>query len=101
MSFFVYFDRCDRNKLHFSTTGAQLFTETNIKKPKPTMAFTQAANVVERMIGHGDNATVTTDVSNYNDHGMETGERILATTWQGKNNVKLGMSPGYLPGKAN
>ncbi|KAJ5340453.1 hypothetical protein N7541_009577 [Penicillium brevicompactum] len=53
------------------------------------MAFTQAANVVERMIGHGDNATVTTDVSNYNDHGMETGERILATTWQGKNNVKL------------
>lgn len=55
------------------------------------MAMTQAANLVERIIGHGDNATVTTDVSNYNnEHGMETGEMIQATTWQGKNHVKVG-----------
>lgn len=56
------------------------------------MAFTQAANLVEKAIGHGDNATITTDVSNYNnEYGQETGDKILATTWQGKNTVKVGM----------
>lgn len=56
------------------------------------MAFTQAANMVEKAIGHGDNATITTDVSNYNnEYGRETGDKILATTWQGKNSVKVGM----------
>ncbi|KAJ6000879.1 hypothetical protein N7481_001288 [Penicillium waksmanii] len=54
------------------------------------MAFTQAANAVEKIIGHSDNASITTDVSNYdNDYGMETEGGILATTWQGKNRVKL------------
>ncbi|CAI7665045.1 unnamed protein product [Penicillium pancosmium] len=54
------------------------------------MAFTQAANAVERIIGHSDNTSITTDVSNYaNKYGVETGEKILATTWQGKNKVKL------------
>lgn len=57
------------------------------------MAFTQAANAVERIIGHSDNTSITTDVSNYaNKYGVETGEKILATTWQGKNKVKLGKS---------
>lgn len=56
------------------------------------MAFTQAANLVEKAVGHGDNATITTDVSNYNnEHGQETGDKILATTWQGKMSVKVGM----------
>jgi hypothetical protein len=55
------------------------------------MAMTQAANLVEKAIGHGDNATITTDVSSYdNEHGVETGEMIQATTWQGKNQVKVG-----------
>ena len=55
------------------------------------MAMSQAANLAEKIVGHGDNATVTTDVSNYNnEHGMETGEMIKATTWQGKNQVKVG-----------
>jgi hypothetical protein len=55
------------------------------------MAFTQAANLVEKVIGHGDNATITTDVSNYNNEfGRESGEKIQATTWQGKNTVKVG-----------
>ncbi|KAJ5794719.1 Alcohol dehydrogenase superfamily zinc-type [Penicillium paradoxum] len=58
------------------------------------MAMSQAANLVERIIGHGDNATVTTDVSHYNnEHGMETGEMIQATTWQGKNTVKVVKMP--------
>lgn len=55
------------------------------------MAFTQAASLAEKIIGHGDNATITTDVSNYkNEFGNENGETIQATTWQGKNTVKVG-----------
>lgn len=55
------------------------------------MAMTQAANLAEKILGHGDNATITTDVSSYdNEHGVETGEMIQATTWQGKNKVKVG-----------
>ncbi|KAJ5145874.1 Alcohol dehydrogenase superfamily zinc-type [Penicillium bovifimosum] len=54
------------------------------------MAMSQAANLVEKIVGHDDNATITTDVSNYkNEHGVETGEPIKATTWQGKNAVKV------------
>ncbi|GIK00626.1 hypothetical protein Aspvir_004653 [Aspergillus viridinutans] len=55
------------------------------------MAASQAAGLVEKVIGHGDNAAVTTDVSNYakNEYGQETGARIKATTWQGKNNIKV------------
>lgn len=56
------------------------------------MALSQAANLVEKAVGHGDNASITTDVSNYqNEHGKDTGEKILATTWQGKNSIKLGV----------
>lgn len=55
------------------------------------MAVSQAANLVEKVVGHGDNANITTDVSNYNnEYGRETGAKILATTWQGKNSVKVG-----------
>ncbi|KAJ5902721.1 hypothetical protein N7495_003249 [Penicillium taxi] len=52
------------------------------------MALAQAANLIEKTIGHGDNATITTDISNYDGHGIE-GTRILATTWQGKNQIKV------------
>ena len=55
------------------------------------MAASQAANLVEKAVGHGHNASITTDVSNYKgEYGEETGEKILATTWQGKGQVKLG-----------
>ncbi|CAI7578353.1 hypothetical protein PCG10_003082 [Penicillium crustosum] len=58
------------------------------------MAMTQAANLAEKILGHGDNATITTDVSSYdNEHGVETGEMIQATTWQGKNRVKVVQMP--------
>ncbi|KAJ6006293.1 Alcohol dehydrogenase superfamily zinc-type [Penicillium sp. IBT 35674x] len=57
------------------------------------MAFTQAANLVERIIGHDDNASITTDISNYNETGTETDNKILATTWQGKKQVKLVQMP--------
>jgi hypothetical protein len=56
------------------------------------MAATQAANLVEKAVGHSGTATVTTDISNYNnEHGVETGEKIRATVWQGKNSVEIGM----------
>lgn len=62
------------------------------------MATTQAANLVEKSLGHGDNATITTDVSNYdNEHGVETGEMIQANTWQGKNRVKVGKQERQWP----
>lgn len=55
------------------------------------MAVSQAANVVENVLGHDDNATITTDVSNYNnEYGMESGPLIKATTWQGKNKISVG-----------
>lgn len=56
------------------------------------MAMSQAANVAERIVGHGDNADIATDVTNYvkGDYGEETGTRIKATTWQGKNSVEIG-----------
>ncbi|KAJ5199294.1 hypothetical protein N7491_000149 [Penicillium cf. griseofulvum] len=58
------------------------------------MAMTQAANLAEKILGHGDNATITTDVSSYdNEYGVETGEMIQATTWQGKNRVKVVQMP--------
>jgi len=59
------------------------------------MAFTQAANLVEKAIGHGENSSITTDISNYNnEHGMETGDPIQATVWDGKNQVKVGTELG-------
>lgn len=62
------------------------------------MAMSQAANLLEKKLPRGNNATITTDVSNYaNEHGMETGEMIQATTWQGKNQVKVGKRGRRLP----
>ncbi|EHA28570.1 hypothetical protein CBS63078_8740 [Aspergillus niger] len=54
------------------------------------MAATQAANLVEKAVGHSGNASVTTDVSNYyGEYGQETGEKIKATIWTGKNHVEV------------
>ncbi|PLB43142.1 threonine dehydrogenase [Aspergillus steynii IBT 23096] len=55
------------------------------------MAASQAANIAEKVVGHSDNATIETDVSNYakGDYGQETGEKIKATVWQGKNCVEV------------
>jgi threonine dehydrogenase-like Zn-dependent dehydrogenase len=55
------------------------------------MAATRAANLVERAIGHthGD-ANIHTDISNYNNEfGTETGEKIRAAIWKGKNDVGI------------
>lgn len=56
------------------------------------MATSQAANIAERVAGHGDNADIATDITNYAQEGAgeETGTKIKATIWQGKRSVKLG-----------
>ena len=60
--------------------------------------MSQAANLLEKKLPRGNNATITTDVSNYADeYGVETGEMIQATTWQGKNQVKVGKREKQLP----
>lgn len=55
-------------------------------------AATQAATVVEKIIGNTSDATITTDVSNpaQKDYGDQDGARMKALTWNGKNSVKLG-----------
>ncbi|KAK1141956.1 hypothetical protein N8T08_008279 [Aspergillus melleus] len=55
------------------------------------MAVSQAANIAEKVVGHSDNATIDTDISNYakGESGQETGEKIKATVWQGKNTVEV------------
>ncbi|KAL4894386.1 chaperonin 10-like protein [Aspergillus ambiguus] len=58
------------------------------------MAVSQVANLVEKAMGHGENADVTTDISNYdNEYGVEGGQPIQATVWQGKNSVAVGVIP--------
>ena len=56
------------------------------------MALAQAAAVAEKVIGHGDNATVTQNVSNPAKNRAKYGhptEKMKALTWQGKNSVKI------------
>ncbi|KAJ5381520.1 uncharacterized protein N7496_003948 [Penicillium cataractarum] len=54
------------------------------------MAVSQAANIVEKVIDHDDNATITTDISDYNnEYGMESGPLIKAAIWQGKKKVSV------------
>ena len=56
------------------------------------MALAQAASVAEKIIGHGDNATITQDVTNPARDRARYGhptETMQALTWQGKNTVKV------------
>ena len=57
------------------------------------MTTSEAANIVEHVAKRGDNADITTDVSNYakGDAGAETNTRIKATVWKGKKSVELGV----------
>ncbi|GAD91846.1 alcohol dehydrogenase [Paecilomyces variotii No. 5] len=55
------------------------------------MAASQAAYGVEKIIGNTDDATIRTDVTNYGQQGVgdQSGAKMKALTWQGKNSVKL------------
>lgn len=57
-----------------------------------TMAMSQAAFKVEQAIGHDDNATTAQDVTNpdlYPDAADQSGEKMKALAWMGKNSVQI------------
>lgn len=58
------------------------------------MAMSQAANLVERVLGHGNNAVTEQNMSNpardREKYGDPSGEMMKAVAWMGKNDVKLG-----------
>lgn len=76
----------------FSYQSQSILKKNSFYTATANMAMSQAANVAERIVGHGDNADIATDVTNYakGDAGEETSTRIKATTWQGKKSVKIG-----------
>jgi hypothetical protein len=54
------------------------------------MAQTRAANVVEKAIGHRENAETQQDVSNPARGAHEPGETMKVLVWKGKKNVQIG-----------
>jgi len=54
---------------------------------------TQAANLVEKVIGHSDNAIIEQDVTNpakdRSRYADPSGETMKALVWMGKNTVKV------------
>ncbi len=59
-------------------------------------SLAQAANLLEKAVGHGDNATITQDVTNPSrdreKYGDPSGEKMKALAWMGVNDVQLGAS---------
>lgn len=57
------------------------------------MALAQAASLVEKVLGHNDNAGTEQDVTNpardRSKYADPSGETMLALTWQGKNTVEV------------
>lgn len=60
-------------------------------------SLAQAANLLEKAVGHGDNATIVQDVTNpardREKYGDPSGEKMKALVWMGKNDVQVGASP--------
>ena len=58
------------------------------------MAASQVANLVEKAIGHGQNALTAQDVSDpaidRSKYADPSGETMQALVWNGKNSVKVG-----------
>lgn len=59
------------------------------------MAASRAANILESVFGHRDNAATQQDVSNPanspREWAAESGERMKAVVWKGKQNVAIGI----------
>lgn len=57
------------------------------------MALSQAAALVERALGHGDNAITEQDITNpardRSKYADPSGETMKALLWMGKNTVKI------------
>lgn len=58
------------------------------------MAMSQASNLLEKVLGHGDNAVTEQDVTNPSQnpekYGDPSGETMKALAWMGKNKVEVG-----------
>lgn len=58
------------------------------------MTTSQGLFIIEKAIGHGDNALTEQDVSNPSKdpehYGNPSGEMMKALVWMGKNSVKVG-----------
>lgn len=56
--------------------------------------MSQAANYVEKVLGHGDNAVTEQNMTNpardRQKYGDPSGEKMLALAWMGKNDVQVG-----------
>ena len=59
------------------------------------MAMSQAANYIEKAIGHGDNATTEQNMTNperdREKYADPSGEKMKALAWMGKNDVQMGV----------
>ena len=59
------------------------------------MALSQAANYIEKALGHGDNATTEQNMTNperdRQKYADPSGEKMKALAWMGKNEVQVGM----------
>ena len=68
------------------------------------MAMTQAANYVEKAVGHGDNAVTEQDVTNpgrdREKYADPSGEKMKALCWMGKNEVQVCQSTPSQPGNS-
>jgi hypothetical protein len=57
------------------------------------MALSQAAALLEKAIGHGDNATTEQDITNPGrdraKYADPSGEKMKALCWMGKNNAQV------------
>jgi hypothetical protein len=58
------------------------------------MSTSQVANLAEKAMGHGDNATTEQNLSNpareRQKYADPSGETMKALVWQGKNTVEVG-----------
>lgn len=58
------------------------------------MAVSQVAGLVEKALGHSDNATTAQDITNPGrdraKYADPSGEMMQALVWNGKNSVKVG-----------
>jgi hypothetical protein len=60
------------------------------------MAMNAAANLVEKIVGHQTDTTITTNVSNPNvdiEKFADTSVPMKALAWQGKNHVEISPFP--------
>jgi hypothetical protein len=63
------------------------------------MAMSQAANLLEKVIGHDGSAVNKQDISNpaidRSKYADPSGETMKALLWQGKNTIEVRMSPQH------